>query len=67
MWSKAMATSNPSSLKVTRVWPLEKYARFMPAVEERGQVLPQQESAQKKAGNWKVSFVAGAAVLIFIG
>ena len=51
MWSKAMATS---SLKVTRVWPLEKYARFMP-VEDRGQVLPQQDSAQKKAGNWKVS------------
>lgn len=54
MWSKAMATSNPSSLKVTRVWPLEKYARFMP-VEDHGQVLPQQDSAQKKAGNWKVS------------
>ena len=55
VWSKAMATSNPpSSLKVTQVWPLEKYARFIP-VEEQGQALPQKESIQKKAGNWKVS------------
>ena len=50
----AMATSNPPSLRVTKVWPLEKYARFIP--EEQGQVLPQKDSSQKKAGNWKVSY-----------
>lgn len=60
-----MATSNHSSLKVTKVWPLEKYARFIP--EEHGQVLPQKDSSQKKAGNWKVSLIwLGAAVPIFI-
>lgn len=60
--AKAMA-SNPSSLKVTKVWPLEKYARFIP--EEHGQVLPQKESTQKKAGNWKVSLCQSKLLQLF--
>lgn len=67
MWSKAMATSNSSSLKVTTALPLEKYARFLPE-EEHGQVLPPKEStAQKKSGNWKVWLSWCSCSAIFIG
>lgn len=48
-----MATSSSSAVTVTKVWPLDKYARFIP--EQHHQVLPQRDST-KKGGSWKVNF-----------
>ena len=38
------------SLKVTKVWPVEKYARFVSEAQQT--VLPQKEA--KKEGLWQV-------------
>ena len=46
-----MATPSSCAVSVTQVWPLEKYARFVP--EEGGQVLPRKDVANK-GGTWKV-------------
>ena len=47
-----MATATGCAVSVTQVWPLEKYARFVP--EESGQVLPRKDAANK-GGSWRVS------------
>ena len=48
---KELRSMAVAALKVTKVWPIEKYARFI--ADSQQSVLPQKES--RKGGTWQAS------------